>query len=206
MLDSVVAGLWAGYGLAVPVGAVAVLMVNMTAQTSFRVGAAAAIGATTADAIYAIVAVVGGAAVAGAVQPFSQPLRWVAFVVLSAMAARILLTAVRRKREDGQPQHSGRMRPLRAYTVFLGLTALNPWPAIYFVALILGRQAQHGMTWTQAVAYVAAIVVASGSWQLLLAGGGSVFGKILTGEQGRKITAVVSSVLIVALATAMVLE
>ncbi|NGO67970.1 LysE family transporter [Streptomyces boncukensis] len=206
MFDSAVAGLWAGYGLAVPVGAVAVLMVNMTAQTSFRVGAAAAIGATTADAMYAIVAVAGGAAVAGAVQPFSQPLRWVAFVVLTGMAVRVFLTAVRRRRDAGPARRDGGIRPLRAYAVFLGLTALNPWPALYFVALILGRQAQHGMTAAQAAVYVAAIVVASGSWQLLLAGGGSVFGRVLTGERGRMVTAVVSSLLITALAAAMVLD
>ncbi|MFJ8170588.1 hypothetical protein ACIQ64_19305 [Streptomyces sp. NPDC094473] len=44
------------------VEAVAVLMVNMTAATSLRTGAAAALGAATADAGYAVAAVLGGSA------------------------------------------------------------------------------------------------------------------------------------------------
>lgn len=210
MLDSVLAGLWAGYGLAVPVGAVAVLMVNMTARTSFRVGAAAAVGAATADALYAVAAVVGGAAVAHAVEPFSDPLRWAAFAILAVMAFRIFRSAVRTSRtEKEKGGAAGRERergisPRRSFLTFLGLTALNPWPALYFVSLVLGRQAQSGMSAAEAAVYVVAIVVASASWQLLLAGGGAVFGKVLTGQRGRTATAVVSSVLILGLGAHMV--
>ncbi|MFJ9855022.1 LysE family transporter [Streptomyces sp. NPDC101150] len=205
MIESALAGLWAGYGLAVPVGAVAVLMVNMTAQTSFRIGAAAALGATTADVVYAVIAVTGGVTVASAIRPFSTPLRWVAFGILAFMAIRIFVTALRRGRGVGSAEReSENLRPLRSYTMFLGLTALNPWPAIYFVALILGRQAQERMTGMEAVVYVLAIAVASASWQLLLAGGGAMFGRLLTGTRGRALTAVVSSVLILALGVSMV--
>ncbi|TDD22463.1 LysE family transporter [Nonomuraea diastatica] len=208
MQEAILAGLWAGYGLSVPVGAVAVLMINMTARTSFRVGASAAVGATTADALYAVLAVVGGAAAASALQPFAQPLRWTAFLVLSAMAIRILVTAFRTSGSAGAHPGGPRreMTPFRSYVLFLGLTVLNPWPALYFVALILGRQAQQAMTAAESAVYAGAIVVASASWQLLLAGGGAVFGKLLTGHRGRTVTAVVSSVLIMALGLGMVMD
>ncbi|MFE3653325.1 LysE/ArgO family amino acid transporter [Streptomyces sp. NPDC059152] len=207
MIESALAGLWAGYGLAVPVGAVAVLMVNMTAQTSFRIGASAALGATTADAMYAVIAVTGGATVAGAIQPFSTPLRWVAFGILTFMAIRIFITAMRRGRTAGLGARQGEnLRPLKSYTMFLGLTALNPWPAIYFVALILGRQTQERMSGTDSLVYVLAIAVASASWQLLLAGGGAIFGRLLTGSRGRVLTAMVSSVLILGLGVSMVMD
>ncbi|QHC22084.1 LysE/ArgO family amino acid transporter [Streptomyces sp. GS7] len=208
MIESALAGLWAGYGLAVPVGAVAVLMVNMTAQTSFRIGASAALGATTADVMYAVIAVTGGATVAGAIQPFSTPLRWVAFGILAFMAIRIFITAMRRGRAAGlgERQKGKNLRPLKSYTMFLGLTALNPWPAIYFVALILGRQSQERMSGTDSVVYVLAIAVASASWQLLLAGGGAIFGRLLTGARGRVLTAMVSSVLILGLGVSMVMD
>ena len=49
MSEALVAGLLAGYGVAVPVGAIAVLIVGLTARTSLRVGAAAALGVATAD-------------------------------------------------------------------------------------------------------------------------------------------------------------
>ena len=82
MTGALVAGLLAGYGVAVPVGAIAALIVSLTARTSLRVGAAAAMGVATADGIFAVAAVLGGAALARLIEPISTPLRWVAAVVL----------------------------------------------------------------------------------------------------------------------------
>ncbi|MGW2388183.1 hypothetical protein ACWCYK_01645 [Streptomyces lydicamycinicus] len=48
LTEAFLPGLWAGYALAVPVGAPAVLLVSVTARTSFRVGASAALGVATA--------------------------------------------------------------------------------------------------------------------------------------------------------------
>lgn len=204
MIDSILSGLWAGYGLAVPVGAVAVLMINMTARTSFRHGAAAAMGAVTADAVYAVAAVMGGEALASVIAPVSTPLRQAASVILIGMAIRIVVQAARRRAgavsqaspNAGEP----RLPPYRAYLTFLGLTALNPWPAIYFVSLVLGRQGQDDQTSWQTCAYLGAIVVASASWQLLLAGGGAMLGRFLTSQRGRFGTAIFSSLLITGLA------
>jgi arginine exporter protein ArgO len=52
----------------------------------------------------------------------------------------------------------------------------------------------------ETVAYVSAIVIASASWHLLLAGAGATLGRVLTGKRGRLITAVVSGILITTLA------
>ncbi|WP_129264499.1 LysE family transporter [Streptomyces sp. M3] len=213
MTDVVVAGLLAGYGLAIPVGAVAVLMVNMTAATSLRTGAAAALGAATADAGYAVAAVLGGSALVVVVRPVLGPLRWAAFAILAFMAARILAGALGRNRgEPGAPAVSGasataspgaparrRITPLRAYLTYLSLTALNPWPALYFVTLILGQQAQRPLSTAESLAYLSAITFASASWQLLLAGGGRLLGGALTSRRGRTVTAAVSSCLILGL-------
>ncbi|MEV0281483.1 LysE family transporter [Streptomyces sp. NPDC050610] len=207
MTESIIAGMWAGYGLSVPVGAVAVLMINTTARTSFRVGAAAAIGATTADAFYAVAAVLGGSALATAVAPFAGPLRSVAALILIGMAIRIAVSALKQRHDihEARKSEPERMKPLHSYFAFLGLTALNPWPAIYFVALVLGRQS-HGRTPAEETVYVAAIIAASGSWQLLLAGGGAILGRFLTSQRGRTVTALLSSALIVALATKIALS
>ena len=69
MTDALVSGLLAGYGIAVPVGAIAVLVIGLSARSGLAVGAGAGLGAATADGLYATVAVVGGAAVAGMVRP-----------------------------------------------------------------------------------------------------------------------------------------
>ena len=194
MSAAFLAGVVAGYGVAVPVGAIAVLIAGLTARTSLRVGAAAGLGAATADGVYALVAVLGGAALAGLVAPIATPLRWAAAGVLLVLAAHTAIVAVRRRRSV-----AGRgERPVTAwaaYTGVLGLTLLNPATVVYFAALVLGRGSAGGGVW-----FVVGAFLASASWQLLIAGGGSLVGRVLTGERGRLITALVSSLVIVVLA------
>jgi arginine exporter protein ArgO len=193
------AGVAAGYGIAVPVGAIGVLIAGLSARVSLRVGAAAGLGAATADGVYALVAVLGGAAIAGLVEPIATPLRWVAAAVLLMLAASTAIGAFRR------PASAGRDRPglgaWRAYAGILGLTLLNPATVIYFAALVLGRGGSGGGPW-----FVIGAFLASASWQLLIAGGGSLVGRMLTGERGRMITALVSSAVIAALAVQILLS
>lgn len=209
--EALLAGLLAGYGVAVPVGAIAALLVSLTARTSPRVGAAAALGVATADGLYCALAVVGGAAVARLVEPVSGTLRWAAAVVLVGLAARTAYTAWRTRAGD-RPRtpagDRGLTTPTRAYIGLLALTMLNPATVVYFTALVLGRQADDGSTGTVGtvggVVFVAAAFLASASWQLLLAAGGTVLGRVLTGPRGRFATAIGSSVVIAALAVGLV--
>jgi arginine exporter protein ArgO len=194
MTGPFVAGVVAGYGVAVPVGAIAVLIAGLTARTSFRVGAAAGLGAATADGIYALIAVLGGAALAGSIAPIAGPLRWAAAVVLLVLAGHTAWAALRARRA---PDERGE-RPataVKAYAGILGLTLLNPATVVYFAALVLGRGGSGGGLW-----FVAGAFVASASWQLLVAASGALAGRLLTGERGRLITALVSSAVIVVLA------
>ena len=69
---------------------------------------------------------------------------------------------------------------------------------------MLGRQAQFARSVGASVVFVLAAFAASASWQLLIAAGGSVVGRILTGPRGRLATALVSSALIAGLAVALV--
>ena len=87
------AGLVAGYGVAVPVGAIGALLVSLTARTSLCVGPAAALGVATADGIFCAIAVIGGTAAARVIEPVAEPLRWAAVVVLLGLAARTAYTA-----------------------------------------------------------------------------------------------------------------
>lgn len=98
MREALWAGLVAGYGIAVPVGAIAPLLVGLSARLGLRVGAAAALGVATADGVYALLAVVGGVALAEAIEPVSRPLRLLAAAVLAAIAVRTAVVAVRRHR------------------------------------------------------------------------------------------------------------
>jgi arginine exporter protein ArgO len=84
------------------------------------------------------------------------------------------------------------------------LTLLNPATIIYFGALVLGRQAADELTAAGEVVFVLAAFAASASWQLVLAGSGSLVGRVLTGPRGRLGTALTSSIVIVVLAVGLV--
>ncbi|MEW2388527.1 LysE family transporter [Streptomyces venezuelae] len=202
-----IAGLLAGYGIAMPVGGVGTYLVALTARTTLKTGACAALGVATADGLYALVAAVGGASLADAIEPAMTPLRWASVLVLLALAARGTLTAVREynahsDRSTSTSTISTRTPPgpTRAYAALLGLTLLNPATVVYFAALVLGSPATESLTHAEQTAFALAAFVASASWQLLLAGGGALLGRVLTSRKGRLVTALTSSALITGLA------
>ncbi|WP_088991530.1 LysE family transporter [Micromonospora chokoriensis] len=203
MTGAFLAGLVAGYGVAIPVGAIAILILGLSARTSFRVGAAAALAVATADGLYAAVAALGGASLAGMIAPVAGPLRVVAAVVLLGLAAHGLWRTWAAHRSAAAPAARagrGMGTPGRAYAALLGLTLLNPATVLYFVALVLGRPDTTGAGLLPAALFVAGVFLASASWQLLIAGGGTVVGRALSSPRGRSVTGLVSSALIAALA------
>ncbi|MDG4782647.1 LysE family transporter [Micromonospora sp. WMMD961] len=208
MSAAFLAGLVAGYGVAVPVGAIAILILGLSARTSFRVGAAAALAVATADGLYAAVAAFGGAGLAGIIAPAAGPLRVVAAVVLLGLAAHGLWrtwAAHRSRRAPAARTGQGLSTPGRAYAALLGLTLLNPATVLYFAALVLGRRATVDAGAATAALFVAGVFLASATWQLLIAGGGTMVGRALTGPRGRLVTGLASSALIAALAVAALL-
>lgn len=206
MTAALVAGLIAGYGIAVPVGAVTTYLVSLTARTTLRTGVCAALGIATADGIYALLAALGGTALAGALQPVLVPLRWASALVLAVLAVRGGTVALRHYRDGALSTRADTTppSPLRAFLLLVGITLLNPTTVIYFAALVLGSRASDAVSpWEQGV-FVLAAFLASASWQLLVASGGALLGRALTGRRGRLVTALVSSAVIMALAVRMV--
>ncbi|MFH9861527.1 LysE family transporter [Streptomyces sp. NPDC017202] len=206
MTAALVAGLVAGYGIAVPVGAVGAYLVSLTARTSPRTGVSAALGVATADGLYALLATLGGSALAAALRPVLGPLRWASALVLLALAARSATTAVRRFRARRPttrtvPPPPG---PARAWLSLLGLTLLNPTTVVYFAALVLGTGTADAVRASEQGVFVLAAFAASASWQLLLAGSGALLGRALTGHRGRLLTALGSSAVMTVLALRMV--
>ncbi|PYC76816.1 lysine transporter LysE [Streptomyces tateyamensis] len=194
MTGALLAGLWAGYGIAVPVGAIGALLVGLAARAGWRVASAAALGVATADGVYAALAVLGGQGLVEILEPVSTPLRWAAVAVLLVIAAR---TARAARRSAGTSPSVLAASPSRAYLALLGLTLLNPATVVYFAALVLGGRVAHPGS---ATLFVLAAFLASASWQLLLATGGSVLGRLLTTPGARLATALLASALIAGLA------
>ena len=201
MTGALLAGLLAGYGIAMPVGAVATYLVTLTARTSARVGAAGALGVASADGLYALIAVIGGAALTGVIARIAGPLRWVSAVVLIVLAGRIAWAAIRDHRSGdlAESADSSRTTAGRAYASLLGITLLNPVTVLYFSALVLGSQANGLGGAAESAVFVIAAFAASASWQLVLVAGGVALGRVLTGRTGRLVTGLVSSAVIVVL-------
>jgi len=204
VVAALVSGLLAGYGVAVPVGAIGVLILSLSARTSLRIGAGAALGVAAADGLYAAVAVAvaGGSALAALIRPIATPLRYVAVAVLLAIAVRIAVTAWRHFHDPTRRVETPALSSApRAFFALLGLTILNPTTVIYFVALVLGQHSSGIAAYPAlAVTFVLAVFAASASWQLMLAGGGSALGRVLSSDRGRLVTSLVSSLVIVVLA------
>ena len=219
---ALLAGLAAGYGIAIPVGAVGAYLVTLAARSRRDVAMAAALGVATADGGYAVLAVLGGRAVADVLEPVATPLRWTSAVVLVAIAGLIAGSAITRHRRQANtrpaaPVHSSLSTrdappthgtppargipssPGRAYVALLALTGLNPTTVTYFAALVLGDGADLEGPARSAV-FVGAAFAASASWQLALACAGSALGRIVSGPRGRLVTAVVSSTMVIGLA------
>ncbi|MGC4983905.1 LysE family transporter [Streptomyces sp. DT193] len=202
MTAALVAGLLAGYGIAMPVGAVATYLVSLTARTSLRIGASAALGVATADGLYALVAALGGTALAAGLQPVMLPLSRASALVLAALAVHNAIGAVRRYRERRLAERTGQdpPHPVRAYLSLLGITLLNPTTVVYFAALVLASRTAEAVSPLEQGVFVLAAFAASASWQLLIAGGGALLGRTLTGHRGRLVTGLVSSCVIMLLA------
>lgn len=164
-------GLVAGYGIAIPVGAIALLIIELGVTAGFRPAAAAGAGAATADLVYAAIAAGAGAAATRFLAPADDLVRIVGatalFVIAALGFARAIRTPARaRQRATHWPGHT--------YATFLGLTMLNPQTMVYFSALILGNAGDRLATNAARVAFVAGAFAASLSWQLTLAAGAAL--------------------------------
>jgi arginine exporter protein ArgO len=201
-----ISGLLAGYGIAMPVGAIAVFLVRLGASACLCIGAAAGLGAASVDGGYALATVVGGRGFARQIHAVAAQLHWASGVLLAAVAAWMAVAAVRRYRASGTtPDGAWRFRtPLRAYTALAAVTVLNPLTVVYWAALVLGRQASaDDLTPAQAGVFVLAVVAASASWQLLLVSGGALVGRVVGSRRGMLVISLASSLLIAALAAQM---
>lgn len=173
-MDALLQGVLAGYGIAIPVGAIAVLIVELGLRQGFWAGFAAGAGTATADLVFATIAVVTGQTLAATLAPYAGVLRLASAAVLVGLGGWGLwrLAQVRKPRSGGEAL-PGKERPLAIYTRFVGLTLLNPLTVAYFAALILGGGTEIA-GWARRAAFVGGVVAASLSWQSLLAATGAL--------------------------------
>ncbi|HLB61842.1 MAG TPA: LysE family transporter [Actinomycetota bacterium] len=198
-----VEGVLAGFGIAIPVGPIAVLIVDLGTRRGFPSAFAAGLGAATADLTYATVAAVVGLAASRALDPVEDPLRAASVVALVAIVALRTLRLFRPASNDSPTGPDGGR--LRTYLAFLGLTLLNPVTVTYFAALVLGLQVGVADGSAGKLLFVSGAFLASASWQTGLAGLGAVFHRRL-GDGARVLTGLLGNVVIVAFAIRLALS
>jgi|SRR5581483_171806 len=163
-------GALAGYAIAIPVGAIAVLILETALQRGFWYGVAAGSGAATADLIYATIAVTVGVFVAQFLAPVAPLLKIASTVFLVGLGARGLYHIWRARGNHNALQGKAiRANIGQTYFALLGLTLLNPATIAYFAALILGGTVGTAPNAAEKGAFVLGAWLASWSWQSLLA-------------------------------------
>ena len=198
MTQAALAGLVAGYAIAIPVGAIAVLIIHTGLTQGLRAGLAAGAGAATADLVYALVAALAGLWVTSFIGPLIGPLRIVGGAILIAFGVRGLL-ALRSARETVDPMaayEEARRPHHRTFLAMLGLTLLNPATVVYFTALTVGLPFLGDAG--ERLVFAAAAGLASLSWQWLLALVGAALGRG-GGHRVRSVTSFVGNAVIVVL-------
>jgi threonine/homoserine/homoserine lactone efflux protein len=204
MLDALLAGLLAGWGVAIPLGAIGVMIVDLGARAGFRPAGAAAAGVATADLLYAGVAAAAGAAASAALAPHEHALRWLSAAVLAALGVHGLRAAAAARGAAMAPSAAAAPVGRHVYARFLALTSINPLTVAYFAALIAGLPAIASAAAADKIAFVLAAGAASLSWQLALAGAGAALHHRLP-PSARTWTALAGNAIVLALSVRMAL-
>ena len=128
------AGAAAGLGVAMPLGAVGVLLIQQGMRER-RGAVAAAAAVAVVDCAYAAVATALGPLVASALSGVEVWVRLVSATVLAVIAVRGLLASRRpgpAVASEGEGTGTG---AVRTFTRFAAITLINPTTALYFAAL-----------------------------------------------------------------------
>ncbi|WFR84300.1 LysE family transporter [Arthrobacter sp. Y-9] len=172
-----VAGIAAGLGVAMPVGAIAAMLLREGLVNGFKVGAAAAMGVATVDVIYCVVATATSRLLVQAIESHRGIFLLISGALVIAIGAWQLHQGSRQHAEG--PAVGDPSTARTAYFRFVALTAFNPLTLVYFVALG-GAVTAPGTTWVVAGVFVASAGLASLAWQLVLVSAGAFFRRALT--------------------------
>ncbi|MFE5492414.1 LysE family transporter [Streptomyces virginiae] len=195
LMTPALAGAAAGLGVAMPMGAMSVLLLQ-EAMRHRRTAMAAATGIAVVDLGYAALATAVGPWVASHISPVEAWVRLASAAILLAIAAHGLAGAratpphpttgaddpaapAAAGTTGAGPAAAGRtvtgLRPARTFARYVALTAINPTTALYFAALTTAQGATLG-SGPAGAAFLVGVGVASLLWQQSLVALGSLAG------------------------------
>ncbi|HSD76914.1 MAG TPA: LysE family transporter, partial [Solirubrobacteraceae bacterium] len=163
---ALLAGLAAGLAVAVPLGAIGALVVDLGLRHGTRTALAAGLGVATVDASYALLAVTAGASLAATLTGARDAIHVLSAAVLGLIALVLLRRAARARRAAATGTAGALRAPPAAHGVyarFVALTAVNPLTLATFAAVTAGLPAAGatGLGLGPAAAFVAGAAGAS---------------------------------------------
>lgn len=176
-------GLTAGIALAIPVGPMALLLIDTTLRHGLRVGAAGALAMASVDATYAVVVFLAGSAVAGILGTYGIWFSLVGSAILLGLGAQTIYKALslRRASESSSQSQTEATTAGKTYLKFAAATVVNPPTALYFLAItpsLVGLTGSGPVSAT--LAFASGVFIGSVVWQQALALTGAAIRGITT--------------------------
>ena len=160
-------GLFAGYGIVIPVGPIAIFIIELGIRKGFSTAFCAGAGAASADLVYATLASLAGAFLVSILRPYSSFIHIVSALALIALGFWLL---TRGRKNSGNTVDEFRVSsPSAAYFFVFGLTLLNPLTIAYFTTLILSFRSNISGSPENVVLFISGTFLASLSWQSIVA-------------------------------------
>jgi threonine/homoserine/homoserine lactone efflux protein len=176
-------GFLAGLALAIPVGPMAIMLVNTTISRGLRHGVVGALGMASVDGLYALTVFVIGGVIAAALASLKMVFGLVGASILLVLG---LQTLIRNLRLIGKPELQASANVtggsvFKTFGTFVAATVVNPPTALYFLA-IAPNVANLGFSLSIETAAVFAVSVLIGSliWQEALVFAGLLIRGITT--------------------------
>ncbi|MFY7819423.1 MAG: LysE family translocator [Rhodoluna sp.] len=176
-------GLTAGIALAIPVGPMALLLIDTTLRHGLRVGAAGALAMASVDATYAVVVFLAGSAVASILGTYGIWFSLIGAAILLVLGAQTIYKALsqRRASKGSSATQVEATTAGKTFLKFAAATVVNPPTALYFLAI---TPSLVGLTGSDPVAatfaFASGVFLGSAVWQQALALSGAAIRGITT--------------------------
>jgi threonine/homoserine/homoserine lactone efflux protein len=171
---ALIAGLVAGLAIAMQVGAVSLLLIELSVVNGPRAGVAGGMGVALVDFVYAVIAAAAGGVVGAALSSHESEIKIVAALVLAGIAIHGIVGAWR---DPAARELDAGGSPRTHFARFLAITAVNPLTIASFAAVAAALSLENAAA---TVAFVLGVGAASAAWHLVLT--------LAAGHAGRWVT------------------
>lgn len=176
LIQVLVSGIATGLAVAIPLGAIGILLLQEGASLGRSAGLPAAMAVAAVDTLYCGTALATGSLLTRLVVAWGIWPRAIGAVLLMGIAVRGLVRGRTETSPDTTTGQSDRAAGWQRFSLFFGLTIINPTTIVYFAAVVAARPASLH-TWGTATLFLIGVSAASLGWQYVLVSIGAVLGR-----------------------------